>query len=1336
MKKIRNYIIVLTFTFILGILILILRSPLITKSLKNIIIPELEEASNLKIDAQSLYINPFPLFIAAKGVHITDEEGNYLADVKTVKGYINLSEILIKKVSIQRLVIDEPRLSSNKFQMNNIIRNIQEYLKKKKKTPFKVHLKVIDTMKGSAVLKDDDLKITINIKGLDGELIIGQEQRLRTSVKSFELKKEGWPEIICDLNNSLIFKKDGIQIKHFNVGSHGSVLKNKGFYSSKKGVLRTEIQLIVETIKRIFNLQQKGEGKIFAQGEVKLEKTMGNKSLISYLNNIFVDIKLHGNFYLETLMELLKVKEQVEGFVDFNGKIKGPLSDIEGEAKAKLKNGNLFGVDINTLESTVSYADGIMKFENGHGLLYGGVAKADASIHLPVVDFFTLHIKFNHIDSSSALKLINLKIDIPKGKVDGELTNAGKRFNPEGWFTYNSQPNIKLEYAFKKSVNVDSLNSDRNVLDRIKNIKGNYQVNGNLLLLNDLELSTPLSYLSSQGSVNLSEKILDLKSTLSTQDVSDLTLPVYKKLKGTGNFSGEIKGTFENPKISGKATIYNLSIDAYKADNLSAVFSYEKNLLDISNLDIRTSGEEHILNGKIFFPEAKELFDLSMPVYNLTASIKNADLGKALKIFNLKVPLSGKINTDINIKGKHRNPDISGEAYIEKASIYHIPFDLSSLIFFYKNRELSISKIKIKKGASIISGEGQINTDKKFSYRVSSEKFLIKDIGIRYMPDDAIMTIKSEGSGTFDNPYLKLNAKILGGTFKGKKMGSGSISAIVQNKDISVNALLFNEKMKLNGKGHLNNVLPWSAELIIESGRYDFIVSSLLKDVPEDLQLNLEGRISINGDRKNFIGNANINRLILSLYGQTFTNDSQIDIFLKNKNISFSNATFKSGTSSLRIQGGLKIGEEYDLIIDGSSSLEPLKGLSKKIGYLAGNAEFVFSVTGKWEKPQINGGMSVSNASFGLKDYSSYISSINGQLYFDEDRFVMHSLSGKIGGGNIDLSGFLSLKSFKIKRFYLDAKLNNITLPISEGFTMNFNGNLIYKGTPDKQNIIGDIKIKRAHYREMVEWRTWLITTKPKKKPKTEPTLLEKADLNVRITGSENITIDNNLTRATVKIRGDMIVKGNLADPILFGKLESTDGYIYFRNNIFEIVYASADFADPYRIKPILNLTALTSVKGYNIRLNLEGQLDHFNLSLSSEPYLEEVDILALLTVGQIGKQLRGLEGGIGAGEATAFITGETQDIIEERITTLTGVDRFQVEPYVSTTTGTIEPRITVSDRLIGDKLFVSYTTSLNSTEEQIIKIEYLLDKNISLIGVRDEKGSLGGDIKFRFGFK
>jgi autotransporter translocation and assembly factor TamB len=59
-----------------------------------------------------------------------------------------------------------------------------------------------------------------------------------------------------------------------------------------------------------------------------------------------------------------------------------------------------------------------------------------------------------------------------------------------------------------------------------------------------------------------------------------------------------------------------------------------------------------------------------------------------------------------------------------------------------------------------------------------------------------------------------------------------------------------------------------------------------------------------------------------------------------------------------------------------------------------------------------------------------------------------------------------------------------------------------------------------------------------------------------------------------------------------------------------------------------------------------------------------------------------------------------------------------------------------LSKKLIGDRLYATYSASADVKDGQIIKLEYLLSKTTSLIGVRDAQGGIGGDIKFRFEFK
>ncbi|MEW6584425.1 MAG: translocation/assembly module TamB domain-containing protein, partial [Nitrospirota bacterium] len=934
------------------------------------------------------------------------------------------------------------------------------------------------------------------------------------------------------------------------------------------------------------------------------------------------------------------------------------------------------------------------------------------------------------VDSGAALKLVGWEPEIPDGKVDGELATSGNAFNPEGSFVYRASTKGQKAYFRGKPYPVE------NVLSRIRGIKGNFAMREKILSLMDLSLDTPLTRLFVNGTADIANSTLNLKARLTTDNASDLALPYYKALTGRGEFSGALTGRFDNPRISGKGVLANAAVEGYRFGSIASDFAYEKSLLNIRETALRAYGQDHVLRGTISFPEAKQLFDLAVPVFDLKGSVKNADFGKTVQIFYKDFPGRGSLSGDMRLTGKGEGIKIDGDASVQNGAVYETPFDGASFNFSYALKEFSVRKLRIVRNRSILNAEGAITGKNAFHYKASAQKIYLKDLGLKGMPDDMAVSLQSEGKGTFENPGVSIRAQMVSGTFKGREIGGGWVTASIRNKDIEAQGALFDEKMRFTGNARFDETMPWKARISILPSRYDFIVGSILKDVPEDLRLNLEGKVDLQGDRDNIAATVLFQKITLALFGQTFTNDVPIQISVDNRKLAVRSFALKSGTTSFRLQGRLEIGREFDLALDGSSSLAPLKTMSPKIGYLKGGADFVFSIRGKWQEPEIDGGMTVSNASFGLRDYPTYISSVNGNLHIDKDRIVLDRLAGKIGGGNVTISGIVYLKAFRVRRFYVDTSFDDITTTLSKDFTVNFSGDLLYKGTPEAQSLAGDVRINRARYKQMIEWRTWLISTKPKEAPTTELSMFERADLNIRISGSENISIDNNIARAPIRIRGDMIVKGTLANPILFGRIEATEGYVYFRNNEFRLIFASADFADPNRMKPLINLTAETTVKGYNIRLILEGQMDRFNLSLTSDPHLEEVDIFSLLTVGQFGKDIQGLKGGIGAGEATSFLTGKVQDVVEERLRSITGLDRFQVEPYVSKVSGTVGPRVTVSKRLVGDKLFLTYANPIGSTEEQVIKLEYLLSKTVSLVGFRDEKGSVGGDLKFRFEFK
>jgi translocation and assembly module TamB len=915
-------------------------------------------------------------------------------------------------------------------------------------------------------------------------------------------------------------------------------------------------------------------------------------------------------------------------------------------------------------------------------------------------------------------KLIGWDPGIQPGKVAGTLRSSGGRFNPAGHFQYRS------------------IGRGNNVLGRIRDIEGTYSMEGgSLLTLSEMNLHSEKTAITARGLVDLEEKTLNLGASLKSSDVRDLTLPYYDKIQGTGEYSGTVTGPFSDLVISGRVKINDSIIDGYRAGLLDADVVYRKALLHINEFVVSRGDELHRLTGDVYFRDAKNLFELSGAEYKLRAKVKNALIDRFVKMFYPDFIAEGMFSSDITIRGSSERPDIYGKTTLLRATLYNIPFDSASFDLAYKNNKLSLSHVMVEKGNSHCRGDFTLYPDGTFSYKASSDNLMISDLIQKQTRGDAVLSFKSEGSGAFDNPTIAVDATIKDTVLRGRHIGGGVLTASIRGKNISANAKLFNEKISVKASGRLEGEMPWDATVNVETARYDFLITSFLKDVPEDLVLSLNGTAMLHGTRNRISVSSSIKHMVISMYGQSFTNEEEISLYLKDREISVESIAMRSGNTLLRAGGTLTIGKSYDLIVEGNSALSPFKSLSAKLGVLRGNAEFIVSVTGGWENPKINGGVTLVKGTVGLKEYPAHrITDLNGYLYMDNDRVVLQDLSGKIGGGDIEFSGILYLKRFAFSRFYIEAKMKNVTSSISNEFSVNFDGNLLYKGTPEAQLISGNIDINRARYRERIEWKSWLLEAKKAETLKTDISNLEKADLNIKVTGKNNIVIDNNVARAVVGV--DMVLRGKLYRPSLLGRFETSEGKVFFRNNEFNIRHASADFSDPNRLNPFISIAADTDVKGYRVKMNLEGQLDHFSMSLSSDPPLKEMDILALLTVGQTGSGVKGLEAGIGAGEATSFVTGKMQDVFEERLRSITGLDRFQVDPYVSKTTGTVEPRVTVSKRLMGDKVFVTYTTAVGTIEEQIIKLEFFMTKNVSLVGVRDERGIAGGDIRFRFEFK
>ena len=79
----------------------------------------------------------------------------------------------------------------------------------------------------------------------------------------------------------------------------------------------------------------------------------------------------------------------------------------------------------------------------------------------------------------------------------------------------------------------------------------------------------------------------------------------------------------------------------------------------------------------------------------------------------------------------------------------------------------------------------------------------------------------------------------------------------------------------------------------------------------------------------------------------------------------------------------------------------------------------------------------------------------------------------------------------------------------------------------------------------------------------------------------------------------------------------------------------------------------------------------------------------------------------------------------------LFGIDRFRVDPFLVGNERDPSARVTFGQQITKD-VSITYSTSVSSTEQQVILIEYQVNDSTSIIASRDAEGAFGLDVRFR----
>lgn len=390
-----------------------------------------------------------------------------------------------------------------------------------------------------------------------------------------------------------------------------------------------------------------------------------------------------------------------------------------------------------------------------------------------------------------------------------------------------------------------------------------------------------------------------------------------------------------------------------------------------------------------------------------------------------------------------------------------------------------------------------------------------------------------------------------------------------------------------------------------------------------------------------------------------------------------------------------------------------------------GQIDYIGEIEGPLSSPQLRGAIDFQGALFPLPRFAHAVQDYSGLIVIENDTFTLRSFKAQMGGGDLQGGGVLRLGKDGVDSIDLRVEGKNLLLSPLERTRVLTDGELNLVKDSERFILYGDLFANRLSWRRELDERFVFYST-PYYQSKREPGFFDDLNLNIRLRAEDNAWMENSLGR--VRGRMDLMISGNIKLPIVLGDIEAIEGYVNFQDRRFDILRGRVSFSNPLTIEPYLSFTGETYVKDYRVTFALDGLLDKLTPEFSSSPALPPEDVLALLALGESFRRTYQYDRSRQQSTAS-LVSFQLSEEAKKSADKIFRLDRFRIDPFVLGSSSEMTARLTLGKRL-SRNFFILYSTNLTTQREELMRIEWELTKDLSIVSTRDEKGRISIDVK------
>jgi translocation and assembly module TamB len=887
-----------------------------------------------------------------------------------------------------------------------------------------------------------------------------------------------------------------------------------------------------------------------------------------------------------------------------------------------------------------------------------------------------------------------------------------------------------------------------------------YRYDPQILTLETAQFDTPTSQIHLAGLLGKRNSGLEIQFETSALEAYEDFIDAIRgpnadgsrtAMSGSANWEGKLFGPLGTPTLAGHARGEKVVYGDLHVDSLEADVTYSPSELSISQGRARLGAMHADVEGSmdldkwVFRPENEWTADVNfekVPLESFQEFVKE------------RYPVGGTLTGQFHGHGTREKPGVSGLFDLADGDAYGVSFSRlrGQLNATPEEAHISNAELRVfapgkeKVGAGIVTGSA--------GYRFSDGSISVDLVGAGLplenfeklqsprMPVGGQMTFHVKAAGPKKAPQGEGSIRIVDlrvghetiGSFDGTLTSDGheakvELSSAMTDGSISGGYTIgLTPPYPVHGKANIRNInLDPFLVTYLHLGHFSGHGSA-------EGEIGLEGNLS---QPSAIVMDAKFSRLAFNYSNVQLENAGPVHFRASTEELNIDPVTFQGKDTNFKLEGSARFTGRRALALKLSGALD-LRLISGFVPNLdaRGPAQVNTSFEGTLDRPRITGRVHIENASARMADFPTGLSAIKGDLVFDATRLSFDNVTAEAGGGTLTLTGSANYADSPI-HYDITARTDRTRIRYPEGMSWQVAGSLRLSGTPEAGLLSGRVTIDRVNLSGGLEAAGALIASR--ESGGTTSSFLQNLQFDIEALSTPDARME--WPNAELEADANLRVRGTWEHPILLGHIHVLSGDLYFHGNRYRVARGDLNFARPLNIDPDINIEATTTIQQYEITLNFSGPASKLNLSYRSDPPLPGNDIVTLLTLGQTSSEAELRAGGTGAAQspssgASALLSEAISSQLGGRLERLFGITKLRVDPGLagvgsSGSEQSAAARVTVEQQVTRN-LTITYVSNVSSTQQQVIQVEYNVNRNVSIVALRDQNGTFGIDFKIK----